>query len=215
MKNLKRLLIIIAVIFMAPILVFADDMPEANREKINVYMFKGATCHFCNDALEYIHGLDEEYQSYFNLVEYEVWNDASNKEKMQKVSDYFGDNASGVPYIIIGDFRFTNGFGPDTDGETFKEEVKKAYYDDNYVDVVAKILEEKNDIGFIIALTVVIVGGVAFVIFMSRDTEEKEEKTKKEVKTSKDEVVIKEGSSKPTSKKTNNNTKKSNKKKKK
>lgn len=215
MKSLKRFLVIAAVLFMAPMLVCADDMPEANREKVNLYIFRGEGCPHCEEALEFIDGLDEEYKNYFNLVQYEVWYNSSNKTKMQKVANYFGDSLNGVPYIIVGNYRFTNGFGAASDGETLKEQIKTAYYDDNYEDLVAKALENKSDLGFIIVLSVVVIGGIAFVIFMSRDVEEKEEspkkETKKEVKSTKTLEVVAEKNEKgePKSTSTKSTVKKS------
>lgn len=192
MKKLKSLLVVLALVVLIPFNVAA-------REKINVYLFKGATCGYCAAFLEYANNLDEEYKNYFNLVEYEVWNDATNNKKMKKVANYFGDTLKGVPYIVIGDKRI-NGFDEKINGEEFKEAVKTAYYNDSYEDIVAKVLNTKsNDTVFIIVLGAVIVGGIIFVALMSRETPEKEEPKKEIVEEVK---PVKKTTSKKTSAKT-------------
>lgn len=200
MKKIKTLLITLSLIILIPFNVAA-------REKINVYLFKGATCEYCAAFLEYVDNLDEEYKNYFNLVEYEVWNDATNNKNMKKVARYFNDNLKGVPYIVIGNKRL-NGFDETINGEEFKEDVKEAYYNDNYEDIVDKVLNTKsNDTVFIIVLGAVILGGIIFVILMSREdvslneTKEKAEENKQAEKVN-NKVTNKSTSTKNSPKKT-------------
>lgn len=200
MKKIKTLLVTLSLIILIPFNVAA-------REKINVYLFKGATCGYCAAFLEYVDNLDEEYKNYFNLVEYEVWNDATNNKNMKKVARYFNDNLKGVPYIVIGNKRL-NGFDENINGEEFKEDVKEAYYNDNYEDIVYKVLNTKsNDTVFIIVLGAVILGGIIFVILMSREdvslneTKEKAEENKQAEKVN-NKVTNKSTSTKNSPKKT-------------
>lgn len=179
MKTLKKLLFSLALLLLVPFTVMAKD-------KINVYIFKGATCGYCAAAISYMNNLDSEYKDYFNLVEYEVWNDTTNNKNMKKVASYFGDTVKGVPYIVIGDVRI-NEFAEETTGPKIKEAIKSAYYNEQYEDIVAKVIgdgKNNSDIVFIIVLGVVIVGGIVFVLIMSRDvTDDEEEKVAEKVTT--------------------------------
>ena len=129
-------------------------------EKINVYIFKGEGCGYCEKALTFFNGLDEEYKSYFNLIEKEVWNNQDNATQMQKVADHFNEDVGGVPYIIIGDKTF-QGFA-ETYEEDIKAAIKKGYEntDGSYQDVVAAVLGgvkiEKEDNGAAVTIIVIL-----------------------------------------------------------
>lgn len=108
----------------------ADDEIEAsfkeykpNSDAINIYMFRGKGCGFCHAFLEFLNGITDEYGKYFKLVSYEVWYDTDNSTLMNDVSTYLGEEASGVPYIIIGDKTF-KGYS-----ETYDEAIKRAITD--------------------------------------------------------------------------------------
>ena len=205
MKKIKSLLITLAVIVLMPMMVFAEN------EKINVYIFKGAECGYCASALEFFNGLDEEYKSYFNLVEYEVWHDENNAAKMNQVADYFNETVKGVPYIIIGDKTF-QGF-TESYKEDIKSTIKTAYLneDNSYQDVVSSILNgtaKKDNSAITIIIIIVAVAGVAFLIYMAReDTDDavvEEEKPKSEKKVSKEASKTSSKTVKKTATKTTN-----------
>lgn len=205
MKKLKGLFCALAVLLLLPFSVFADS-----KEKINVYIFRGEGCGFCAKALTFFEGLDEEYQSYFNLVEKEVWENDENAAQMQKVADYFDEDVKGVPYIIIGDKTF-QGFDESEYGEDIKAAIKESYEnaDGSYKDIVASILNEEpleksNNSAVTIIVIVAAIAGIGFLIYMAR--EENEETVLEEVKTPKKTTSSKSTSKKTTS--TKSNTKK-------
>lgn len=205
MKKLKGLFCALAVLLLLPFSVFADS-----KEKINVYIFRGEGCGFCAKALTFFEGLDEEYQSYFNLVEKEVWENDENAAQMQKVADYFDEDVKGVPYIIIGDKTF-QGFDEAEYGEDIKAAIKESYEnaDGSYKDIVASILNEEpleksNNSAVTIIVIVAAIAGIGFLIYMAR--EENEETVLEEVKTPKKTTSSKSTSKKTTS--TKSNTKK-------
>lgn len=183
MNKIKGFLISIAVVLLMPLTVFAEN------EKINVYIFRGEGCGFCASALAFFESLDEEYKSYFNLVEYEVWYDSANAEKMQEVASYFNESVQGVPYIIIGDKTF-QGF-TESYQEDIKTAIKNGYEntDGNYQDRVAPIMEgktsekDKDNTAITIIILIVAVAGIGFLVYIAReDTTEKEENTKSDEK---------------------------------
>jgi glutaredoxin len=193
MKKIKGLILTLAFLFLMPLAVFASD-----NEKINVYIFRGEGCQYCARALAFFEGLDDEYQSYFNLVEREVWYDTDNATLMQTVADYFGDTVNGVPYIIIGDKTF-NGYASDYDDE-IKEAIKTAYenVDGTYEDIVGPILDgaevtkKSNDNSAITVIVILVtIAGIGFLVYMARDDEE-EKNTKKVSNEPKKNVSVKE-----------------------
>lgn len=206
MKKLKSLLLSLIVLVLMPLTVFAGD-----KEKINVYIYKGETCGYCAKALEFFKGLDEEYQSYFNLVEKEVWYDEDNAAEMKKVAAYFNEEVSGVPYIIIGEETF-QGFSEEEYGEKIKAAIKAGYEntDGSYVDAVAEaiggetIKSDDNNAAVTIIVIFAVVAGVGFLIYMAREdnTEVEEKESIAEKKEIKKTSTTKENAKKQTSKKT-------------
>ena len=111
---------------------------DDNEEKPVIYLFRGKGCSHCYEFLEYVSSeLIKEYGSKFRLVSYEVWNNEANGELMQKVSDYFKDDASGVPYIVIGEKTF-NGYSKSMNKE-IEEAIDKLNESEEKFDVLTKI----------------------------------------------------------------------------
>ena len=107
---------------------------EEEEGKVNVYLFRGQGCSHCHEFLEYVASdLAEEYGKYFNLVSYEVWNNKNNASLMQEISDYLEDDASGVPYIIIGEETF-NGYAESMNAE-IETAIKNLYDSEKKYDV--------------------------------------------------------------------------------
>lgn len=108
----------------------ADEEIEAefknynpNSDAITIYLFRGKGCGFCRKYLQFMNSIANEYGKYFKMETYEVWNDSNNSKLLGEISDYLGQEASGVPYIIIGD----KVFGGYT--EEYNEDIKKAITD--------------------------------------------------------------------------------------
>ena len=198
MKKFLQVLLFVLVSFIFVGCVHAIEKPEiTDHEKINVYIFRGSGCGHCYDALTFLYGLDGEYDDYFNVVAYEVWNNQNNSTLAKDVAAKLGDTMSGVPYIVVGDKSFA-GFGSST-GTDIIETALKAYKNKKYKDVVASVLkskdyeeeaetlsqaayaegitevvptqiedEEKDDTLIILAVFVVIIGGFGALIYSSR-----------------------------------------------
>lgn len=176
----------------------AIEKPEVtDHAKINVYIFRGSGCSHCYDALNFLYGLDGEYDDYFKVVTYEVWQDSNNAALAKDVANKLGAEFGGVPYIVIGDKSFA-GFGEDT-GVNIINTALDFYKSKDYKDVVASVLkskdydatsetleaaaysegitevvppeikeEKKNDTWVIVAVFVVIIGGFGALIYSSR-----------------------------------------------
>lgn len=211
MKKLSYLLVA-AIILVFPFVASA-------KEKVNVYMFRGEGCPHCEEALEFFDTLsnDEEYKDLYKMVTYEVWYDEANSKLMQNVADALGEQASGVPYTVIGKKTFS-GYAASYD-ERIKDAIKEASEDKEYKDVVAEVKKgsytpEKYKFPIVpvaIVAGVVVLAVIGMVIFTSEKDDVVE--TKEEVKEVKEEVKVekktakktpaKKTTSKKTAKKTN------------
>lgn len=139
MKKLSLLLIAV-VMLLIPFAVRADE-----KAKVNVYLFRGEGCPHCEEAIEWFDNTlskDEEYSSKYELVQYEVWYDQNNSELMDKVAKALGTEASGVPFIVIGD-KYFSGFSSSVSPDQIKEAINTYYDNSEYTDVVESVKNNK------------------------------------------------------------------------
>lgn len=111
-------------------------------EQVSIYLFRGEGCSHCRDFLEYLNSIAEENGYLFKLRSFEVYNNEDNLKTKNKIAQFFGDSASGVPYIVIGKDTFY-GFGK-KDGDKILSSIKKEYASKTKYDVFDK-MEYKND----------------------------------------------------------------------
>lgn len=136
MKN-RKIIMMISIFLLIVLGIGIYFVFNNKREKINVYLFWGNGCPHCEHAKEFFNNIEEEYGKYYNLIDYEVWYNEKNDELKNKVNDYLKANATGVPFIVIGD-EYINGYGSSMD-DKIKETIVSQYENDNYVDVVEKV----------------------------------------------------------------------------
>lgn len=118
---------------------------KESEDKINIYLFRGHKCGFCNSFLTFLYNNVDEYGKYFNLVSYEIFNDANNSKLLDDVSKFMdGKSATGVPYIVIGDTTF-GGFNESTDGDAIKAKIKELYESKDRYDVFEEMVKEPKD----------------------------------------------------------------------
>ena len=196
MKNLKRIFILVfALMLVVPFSVFAE---EEKKDPVKVYLFHGSTCPHCLETIEWFDSIEEEYGDYFDLIKFEVWEHQTNAEFMQVVAEKMGDDAGGVPYMVVGKYSFPNGFAPDspvdesgkTMAEDMIEKIMDTYDDENRVDVMdgldmpepdkeekkkdpkeEKKEKEKKD-AVVGIVSVVIIGGVVALAVLTRKNNE-------------------------------------------
>lgn len=171
MKKTILSLIALFIALLFPLNVMADEKEES-KEKINVYLFWGNGCGYCEAAKNFFRSIEKEYEDYYELVEYEVWYDEDNKALMNSVAEYFDEEIGGVPYIIIGETTF-GGYSEEYNDSIIKA-IKEEYENEDYVDVVKNVkadgvTTEKNyDTLIIIGIFVVIIGGFGALVYFSR-----------------------------------------------
>ena len=179
MKKLKYLFVLLLAILVMPFMVFAEgeettETTESNE--VNLYFFRGEGCSHCAEAEEWFKSIEEEYGSMFKIVDYETWYNEDNANLMQQVAAARGEEANGVPYIIVGN-KSWNGF-TESYGNEIIEQIKAEYeksVDDRYDimkllpdgGVVAEEEKSSNDVLALIVVLVV-VGGICFGVYKAR-----------------------------------------------
>lgn len=188
MKKIFKLLLLVALI---PTMVFAKNNYEAKSleealkdekieynlgdyeesdDKATIYLFRGKGCSHCYEFLEYVaNDLIKEKGQFFKVVTYEVWNNKNNAALMNDVADYMGDDAGGVPYIIIGDKSFS-GYSKTMNSE-IEDAIEKLYNSEDRYDVISeleknpKAKKEKKDNTFTIVF--VVFASLAIIILVA------------------------------------------------
>lgn len=178
MKKLK--LFIIGLLLALPFMVGITNVYAESNKKINVYMFRGEGCPHCEEAIEWFEdelGRDTEYSEKYKLVTYEVWYDESNNNLMDQVAKELGTQASGVPFIVIGD-KYFSGFSAESSPNEIKAEIDKQYKNKDYIDVVAAVKKGKSvktgDSGAVLPIVIVSAIAIVAVLGLVFFTKEKE-----------------------------------------
>lgn len=156
-----------------------EKKEEANiscAKKVTVHLFWGNGCPHCEKAISYLEEtIAAEYKECFNLEKHEVWYDKEGSQLMQDVATYFGEEVTGVPYLVIGEETF-GGYS-----SSLNEKIEKAIVDnansDNYVNVVEKVkngeTNNANKSGYgdtivTVAIILVAIGGIYALVRASR-----------------------------------------------
>ena len=176
MKSLKYFALVLAVLLVFPLVVFADEESDTSSKEVKVYLFRGEGCPHCAEAEEWFKSIEEEYGSYFEVVDYETWYDKDNAELMQRVADARKEEASGVPYIIIGN-KSWNGFAEDYEEEmldeiksVFEQDVDKRYDIMKLLPDIEKGKDEPKSSSDVLALIIILLvaGGIGFGVYKAR-----------------------------------------------
>lgn len=133
-------LLIILVSFIIPFKVKALSVEYKYPEKI--YLFYGRECPHCEELMKYLDELlkKDKYKS-VKLETYEVWHNKENDKKRIEVEEILGEQAAGVPYMIIGT-NVIQGFASSMKSEI--REIIDYYIDGNYYDPAGDYLHNTN-----------------------------------------------------------------------
>lgn len=188
MKAIKRLFVLLfAIMLVIPSIVFAEDKQEEKKEPVKVYLFHGATCPHCLETIEWFDSIEEEYGKYFDLVKFEVWSNQTNSEFMQVVADKLGEDVGGVPFLIVGEYTFPDGFAPnaivDSNGTTMAQDminkIMDTYNAEDRYDVMDGLNmptpdaeeekeEEKNNDNIVAVVSILLIVGLGTVAVITR-----------------------------------------------
>ncbi|MBQ1496395.1 MAG: hypothetical protein IIZ40_03515 [Bacilli bacterium] len=165
MKRVFKIMVL-SLLLMVPFTINAEEVSTDTNNKVNVYLFRGEGCPHCKEAESFFDSLakDEEYSKYYNLVKYEVWYNEDNAKLMGEVAKKLNTEASGVPFIVIGD-KYYSGYASSMDTE-LKETIKSAYENDSYKDIVKSVIEktdEKKKASTSPLIPIIIVSAIAII----------------------------------------------------
>ena len=178
MKKFKYLVILLIAALLLPITVFAEGEETTSNEskEVKLYFFRGQGCSHCAEAEEWFKSIEEEYGAYFQIIDYETWYNQENAELMQQVAEARGEEAQGVPYIIIGN-KSWNGFTESYESEMieqikseFEKDVKDRY-DIMELLTTGKTAKDEDSTGSDVAaliIILVVVGGICFGVYKAR-----------------------------------------------
>lgn len=191
MKRLKYFVILFAAVLLLPFAVMAEGeevtateeavTEDATSNEVPVYFFRGEGCPHCEEAEQWFSSIEEELGSYFKIVDYETWYNEENADLMQKVAEARGEEAEGVPYIIIGD-KSWNGFDEASYADEIKDQIKSVFaqnvndrYDVmKYLDNPSKAKKEadksSNNDALILIVILLVCGGAGYGIYKARAT---------------------------------------------
>lgn len=99
--QLKKLLIFGLFIF--SFLFFAKQIFAVNE--VNLYLFWGDGCPHCAREKVFLSEIENKYPN-LKINSFEVYKNSQNQEYFKKTAEVLGENASGVPFTIIGDEVF-------------------------------------------------------------------------------------------------------------
>lgn len=173
MKKLKYLVVLLIAALIIPFTIQVKAEGEDSKE-VKVYFFRGEGCSHCAEAEAWFQSIEEEYGSYFQIIDYETWYNRENADLMQRVAKARGEKAEGVPYIIIGNQSW-NGFTQEYGSEMierikseFEKDVKDRY---DIIKLLPEMENEKDSTGSdILALVIILVvfGGICFGVYKAR-----------------------------------------------
>ena len=114
-----------------------------SEKTVTVYLFRGKGCPHCEDAIEFLESIANDY-SYLNIIAFEVWYNDENQKLMEEVSNEVGvDFSTAVPFIVIGNTYARKGYNEGMN-EGILKEIESSYENEDYVDVVEKVLDSNN-----------------------------------------------------------------------
>ena len=178
MKKLGYFLFLVAMLVILPLTVFADGETETTDNKVKVYFFRGEGCPHCAEAEEWFESIQDEYGEKITIVDYETWYNEDNSALMTKVATVRGESeqATGVPYIIVGDKSWV-GFSEATMADEIKAQIDTVYAQDvdsryDIMELVSLPVEKESHASDVIALIIilVVVGGICYIVYKARNT---------------------------------------------
>lgn len=115
------------------------------NKKVTLYLFRGSGCPHCEDAIEFLESIIDDYP-YLEVQTLEVWHNKNNKELMDAVAENLDiEVSSSVPLIVIGSEYARRGFADGMEN-SLKKEIEKAHKNKDYKDIVKEVIKDNPDI---------------------------------------------------------------------
>ena len=98
---------------------------EEKDDQVVLYLFRGKDCEYCEQLLEFLSSITDEYGQYFKMVSFEIYQNDANRNLLEVVSQIVGAPGEGIPLLIIGD-KYYEGFSSEYE-ESIKAAIKNNY----------------------------------------------------------------------------------------
>ena len=80
---------------------------EVEKNRINLYLFKGDGCPHCAEEEKWLEHIKEEYNDYINIYKFEVWHNDDNAKMLDEVKKKFDSHSTSIPFTIVGEYYYT------------------------------------------------------------------------------------------------------------
>jgi len=138
---------------------------QETSDQVQIYLFRSSSCGHCHNLVTFLDSISEEYGHMFKLRAYEVGSNSDNNALKEKIVNFFGEDAPGVPYLVIGESTFY-GF-PESSKEKIKKAIEEEYNSKERYDVFEKLEEKEANKNGNDALYVIIpILGIAVISFI-------------------------------------------------
>lgn len=114
----------------------------ASAKEVTINLFRGEGCPHCAEEEKFLENMEKEYGDKIKIEKYEVWYDEDNSNLLDKVKESLNVDVSGVPFTVVGN-QNTVGYNENISSE-IRKMIDNAINDENYVDVVSLIKEDKE-----------------------------------------------------------------------
>ncbi len=120
--------------------VAAITVPEVtDAEKVNVYIFRGDGCGYCEELVSYINDQGDTYDDYMNVILLETWYNQTNSAIKEQITEDLGIGSVGVPFVVIGD-EYIVGYN----GEGTIQKALDLYSAKDNTDIVNPLINKDN-----------------------------------------------------------------------
>ena len=114
------------------------DVGAQDANDVNIYFFWGEGCPHCEKAKPFLESLEEKYED-VELYDFEVWGNSENRKLLMEFGGRLDANASGVPFIVVGETYVSGWMSESVTGKQIEEAIQCAQ-SKNCQDVGKKLL---------------------------------------------------------------------------
>ncbi len=137
---MKKFLILVFTIFV--FLGFTNNA-FAEDNSVKAYFFYGEGCPHCAKEEAFFESIKDKYPT-LEVNSFEIYHNRENVSLMKDVSNRLNANASGVPFLIIGD-KFLVGYAEDVTNIEIENQIKYGL-SNTLPDIVGEIIKERNTV---------------------------------------------------------------------
>lgn len=117
--------ILFALLLIALLIPVSDVYAQEKTDNVNIYFFWGEGCPHCEKEKPFLEKLENKYLQ-VEVRDYEVWNNADNRQLMIDFGKKLNANISGVPFTVVGEKYVIGWLDEENTGSEIEDAVKCA-----------------------------------------------------------------------------------------